>query len=99
MFNIFFVLLSDRKRRHDFLLRRQNIPLFFVVFLEDVELGLLCYSSYEMKVIDFIENLIFNNKLIFSSLTIITKIAFFGLPLLIILIIFHHFKRVDIRVD
>lgn len=75
------------------------IEIFFVVFLEDIELGLLSYSSYEMKVIDFIENLIFNNKLIFSSLTIISIIAFFGLPLLIILIIFHHFKRVDIRVD
>jgi len=72
---------------------------FFVVFLEDVELGLLSYSSYEMKVIDFFENLIFKKEIIFSGLTIISTIAFFGLPLLIILIIFHHFKRIDIRVD
>ena len=72
---------------------------FFVVFLEDVELGLLSYSSYEMKVIDFIENLIFNKEIIFSGLTIISTIVFFGLPILIILIIFHHFKRIDIRVD
>jgi len=72
---------------------------FFIVFLEDVELGLLSYSSYEMKVIDFFENLIFNKEIIFSGLTIISTIAFFGLPILIILIIFHHFKRIDIRVD
>ncbi|KKM24306.1 hypothetical protein LCGC14_1606370, partial [marine sediment metagenome] len=71
----------------------------FVVFLEDVELGLLSYSSYEMKVIDFFENLIFNKEVIFSGLTIIRTIVFFGLPILIILIIFHHFKRIDIRVD
>ena len=76
-----------------------SIEVFFVIFLEDVELGLLSYSSYEMKVIDFFENLIFNKEIIFSGLTIIRTIVFFGFPILIILIIFHHFKRVDIRVD
>ncbi len=75
------------------------IEVFFVVFLEDVELGLLSYSSYEMKVINFFKNVIFNKELIFNGLTIISTIVFFGLPILIILIIFHHFKRVDIRVD
>ncbi len=75
------------------------IEIFFVVFLVDVELGLLSYTSYEMKVIDFFENLIFNKEIIFSALTIISTIVFYGLPIVIILIIFHHFKWIDIRVD
>jgi hypothetical protein len=75
------------------------IEVFFVVFLVDVELGLLSYTSYEMKVIDFFENLIFKKEIIFSALTIISSIVFYGLPIVIILIIFHHFKRIDIRVD
>lgn len=75
------------------------IEIFFVLFLEDLELGLLSYSSYEMKVINFFENLIFNTEIIFSGLTIIRTIVFFGLPILIILVIFHHFKQIDIRVD
>ena len=75
------------------------IEIFFVVFLVDVELGLLSYTSYEMKVINFFENLIFNKEIIFSGLIIISTMVFFGLPILIILIIFHHFKRIDIRVD
>ncbi|KKL74743.1 hypothetical protein LCGC14_2061820 [marine sediment metagenome] len=75
------------------------IEVLFIMLLEEVELELLSYSSYEMKVIDLFENLIFNKEIIFSSLTIISSIVFFGLPALIILIIFHHFKRIDIRVD
>ncbi|NVM38370.1 MAG: hypothetical protein HWN81_22435 [Candidatus Lokiarchaeota archaeon] len=75
------------------------IEIFFVVFLEDVELGLLSYTSYEMRVIEVFENMIFDKQITFSVPTIISTISFFGLPILIILVIFHHFKRIDIRVD
>ncbi|MFW9881371.1 MAG: hypothetical protein ACFFG0_50550, partial [Candidatus Thorarchaeota archaeon] len=75
------------------------IEVFFVKFLEDVELGLLSYTSYEMSVIDFFENLIFDKEISSSGLIIIRTIVFFGSPILIILIIFQYFKRIDIRID
>ena len=78
------------------------LPFFYIIietFLEDLELGLLSYSSYTVKVIYFFENLIFHEQIIFSSVTIICIIIFFGLPILIMLITFYAFKQLDIRVD
>lgn len=78
------------------------LPFFYLSitsFLEYYELELLSYNSYKMKVIFFFENLLFNEQIIFSIVKNISIIIFFGLPLLIILITFYSFKRLDIRID
>ena len=78
------------------------LPIFYIfieVYLEDLELGLLSYSSYTIKVIYFFENLIFHEQIILSSIKIICIIAFFGIPILIILITFYSFKQQDLRID
>ncbi len=78
------------------------LPFFYVtieLFLEDLELGLLSYSSYTVKVINFFYNLIFYDKIVLSTVTIICIIVFFGLSILIMLITFYAFKQLDIRVD
>ena len=78
------------------------LPFSYVIietFLEDLELGLLSYSSYTVKVIYFFKNLIFYEKIVLSNVTIICIIVFFGLSILILLITFYAFKQLDIRVD
>lgn len=78
------------------------LPFFYLnitSFLEYYELELLSYNSYKTKVIFFFENLLFNEQIIFSIVKNISIIIFFGLPLLIILITFYSFKRLDIRID
>lgn len=86
----------------------QNITLSFILpffysiiemFLEDLELELLSYSSYTVNVISFFENIIFNEQIIFSSVTVICIVVFFGLPILVMLITFYAFKQLDIRVN
>ncbi len=78
------------------------LPVFYIIietFLEGFDLSLFSYSSYTVKVIYFFENLIFHEQIIFSSVTIICIITFFGLPILIMLITFYTFKQLDIRID
>ena len=78
------------------------LPFFYIIietFLEDLELELLSYSSYLVNVVSFFENLIFNEQIIFSSVTVICIIIFFGLPILVMLITFYAFKQLDIRVN
>ena len=78
------------------------LPFFYIIielFLEDLELELLSYSSYLVNVVYFFENLIFNEQIIFSSVTVISIFIFFGLPILVMLITFYAFKQLDIRVN
>lgn len=78
------------------------LPFFYISVetnLEYFELGLLSYTSYQMKVISFFENFLFNEQIIVSIVKSFSIIMFFGLPLLIILITFYCFKQLDIRID
>jgi len=78
------------------------LPFFYIIietFLVDLELELLSYSSYLVNVVYFFENLIFNEQIIFSIVTVICIIILFGLPILVMLITFYAFKQLDIRVN
>ena len=78
------------------------LPFFYIsieTYLENFELGLLSYTSYQRKVSSFFENFFFNEQIIFSIVKNISIIIFFGLPILIMLITFYSFKQLDIRID
>lgn len=88
-------------------LTRNTITSFIVPFLyitiepffEAFELELLSYSYYKMIVFNFLEYIITIERIMIRDNTIISLIAFFGLPILILLITFYGFKQLDIRVD
>jgi len=78
------------------------LPFLYLIlnpFLEVLELGLLSYYSYKMKVFNFFRYMFFQEIIIFSNITAICIIAIFGLPIMIILITFYTFNQFDIRVD
>ena len=78
------------------------LPFLYIIvepFLEGLELGLLSYNSYKIKVLYFFENIFFQEKIIFSNVTCISIVAIFGLPLLVILITFYAFNQLDIRIN
>lgn len=88
-------------------LTRNTITSFIVPFLyitiepffKAFELELLSYSYFKMIVFNFLEDIIFIERILIRDNTIISFIAFFGLPILILLITFYGFKQLDIRVD
>jgi hypothetical protein len=88
-------------------LTRNTITSFIVPFLyitiepffKAFELELLSYSYFKMIVFNFLEDIIFIERILIRDNTIISFIAFFGLPILILLITFYGFKQLDIRID
>jgi hypothetical protein len=77
-------------------------PFFYIsleTYLDYFELGLLSYTSYQMKVISFFELFFFNEQIVFSTVKSFSIIMFFGLPISIMLITFYSFKQLDIRID
>ncbi len=78
------------------------LPFFYIsieTYLENFELGLLSYTSYQRKVSSFFEYFFFNEQIILSIVKSFSIIVFFGLPILIMLITFYSFKQLDIRID
>ena len=77
-------------------------PFFYVIsegFLEELELGLLSFNSYILKVFDFFENLIFFERIDLNAVTFFCLLFFFGASILIILITFYTYNQLDIRID
>ena len=68
-------------------------PIFFILNIE-----LLSYSYFRRNIYSFLQNIFFNERFMENDL-VLSYIVFFGAPLIIIIIIFYGFKRVDIRIN
>ncbi len=77
-------------------------PFFYILIdplLEGFELGLLSLNSYTLRTSDFFLNLIFHDKIALNVVNIFCLIIFFGVSIMIMLITFYSFNKLDIRID
>jgi len=95
----FMISTFTRNTFVSFILPFSYISISIATFLEYLELELLSYNFYKMKVVSFFEYFLFNEQIIFSIVNTISIIIFFGLPILIVLITFYGFRQLDIRTE
>lgn len=77
-------------------------PFFYVIsegFLEELELGLLSFNSYALRVFSFFENLLFFDIIDLNAVTFFCLLFFFGASILFMLLTFYAFNQLDVRID